>query len=93
MAIGPLTNVALAMTLDSSFVNNIERLYVLGSSVRGRGNVAPNVEFNFAQDPQSNFIVLNGTDKRTVFLFPWETNLDAAISMVDIKLFENLSKL
>ncbi|XP_043288289.1 probable uridine nucleosidase 2 [Venturia canescens] len=81
MAIGPLTNLALAMTLDSSFVKNVERFYLLGSSVRGWGNVAPNVEFNFSQDPQSNFIVLNGTDEKTAFLFPWEANLDAKIPM------------
>lgn len=87
MAIGPLTNVALAMNLDPEFVENVARFYIMGSSVYGVGNIAPNVEFNFKQDPHSNFIVLNGMKEQPAILFPWETSFSARISTVRIDFF------
>ncbi|XP_031830245.1 nucleoside hydrolase [Nomia melanderi] len=72
LSIGPLTNVAIAVALDPSFLKNLKKHIILGSSTSGIGNVLPNVEFNFYQDPESNYIALNRTNK-TSTLFPWET--------------------
>ncbi|XP_078044096.1 nucleoside hydrolase [Augochlora pura] len=80
LCIGPLTNVALAMTLDPLFTTYLEKLIILGSSVSGIGNVSPNVEFNFGQDPESNSIVLNRSDTVSI-LFPWETAKSSSIHM------------
>ena len=82
MALGPLTNIALAITLDPNFATNVERFYIMGSSVRGSGNVAPNVEANFREDPESNWIVLNNTKGLPAVLLPWETCLSVEIPMV-----------
>ncbi|XP_043289098.1 LOW QUALITY PROTEIN: uncharacterized protein C1683.06c-like, partial [Venturia canescens] len=81
MLLGPTTNVALAITLDSKFVDNVVRFYIMGSSVHGIGNVSPNVEFNFKQDPHSNFILLEIIKGQPAALLPWETSLSAAIPM------------
>ncbi|XP_076277407.1 nucleoside hydrolase isoform X2 [Lasioglossum baleicum] len=89
LCIGPLTNVATAMTLDPSFATYLKKLVILGSSVSGVGNVSPSVEFNFYQDPESNSIVLNRSNT-TIILFPWETVKSSSISMVMGKLKEML---
>lgn len=73
LALGPLTNVAIAITLDPSFISRLKNLVIMGASVAGVGNKSPNVEFNFAHDPESNFIVLNSTDVNPAILLPWET--------------------
>ncbi|XP_043473440.1 probable uridine nucleosidase 2 isoform X2 [Leptopilina heterotoma] len=75
IALGPLTNLALATRLDSTFMENVGELIIMGSSVAGIGNEMPNVEFNFAIDPESNFIVMNSTTKPCILL-PWETVLN-----------------
>ncbi|XP_076237552.1 uncharacterized protein LOC143181162 isoform X2 [Calliopsis andreniformis] len=79
LSIGPLTNVALAIALEPSFLKYLKNHIILGSSVSGVGNILPNIEFNFYQDPESNYIVLNHTD--TSIVFPWETVLNNDISL------------
>ncbi|XP_043473436.1 uncharacterized protein C1683.06c-like [Leptopilina heterotoma] len=75
IAIGPVINLALAARLDSTFMGNLGDLIIMGSCIAGIGNEMPNVEFNFAIDPESNFIVMNSTTKPCTLL-PWETVLN-----------------
>lgn len=82
LCIGPLTNIALAAALDPHFMQNVKRFYIMGGSVAGVGNNRPGVEFNFAIDPESNFIVLNYTRNEPSLLYPWETVLNAVIPIV-----------
>ena len=78
LSIGPLTNSAIAVSLYPTFLKSLKSHIILGSSVAGVGNSAPNVEFNFYQDPESNYIVLNHTNLSV--LYPWETVLSSNIS-------------
>ncbi len=87
LCLGPLTNIALAAALDPSFMENVKRFYIMGGTVSGIGNKAPGVEFNFAFDPESNFMVLNNhnrdyTKQVPNLLYPWETVLNAMIEKV-----------
>lgn len=68
---GPLTNIALAITLDENFINNINSLYILGGSVAGVGNIRPNVEFNFAGDPEAVFITLSASKRPDKLIKCW----------------------
>ncbi|XP_044007490.1 probable uridine nucleosidase 2 isoform X2 [Aphidius gifuensis] len=81
LVLGPTTNIALAISMDPKFVDNVKRFYVMGGSVGGIGNVRPGVEFNFGMDPASNFIFLNSTRGKINLLLPWETVLSLNISM------------
>ena len=78
LSLGPLTNAAVAISLYPSFLKCLKNHVILGSSVAGVGNSAPNAEFNFYQDPESNYIVLNHT--KLSVLYPWETVLSSNIS-------------
>jgi non-specific riboncleoside hydrolase len=52
VTIGPLTNVALLLTLYPQCKKQIKHLVMMGGS-SGRGNFTPNAEFNMAIDPEA----------------------------------------
>lgn len=57
VAVGPLTNVALALRLDPTVIARVERLVVMGGSL-GPGNVTPAAEFNVWVDPEAWRVVV-----------------------------------
>lgn len=69
VAIGPLTNIALAVAQDPSFVRNVARLVVMGGSNNGRGNITAAAEFNFYVDPEAAQAVFSAGFDVTVI--PW----------------------
>jgi purine nucleosidase len=74
VALGPLTNLALAIRLDPQLPELITRLVVMGGAVHGQGNSTPVAEFNFFADPESAAIVF-GAGFAETWLLPWETSL------------------
>ncbi len=57
VALGPLTNVALALKLDPTLPERVARLVVMGGAVTGHGNITPAAEFNVYFDPEAAHIV------------------------------------
>ena len=53
VAVGPLTNVALAILRDPDFAGNVGSLVLMGGAVAYPGNVAAAAEANFANDPEA----------------------------------------
>ncbi|MFN7924794.1 MAG: nucleoside hydrolase [Bryobacteraceae bacterium] len=53
LAIGPLTNLALALRKRPAIASRIEKLVIMGGNVRVKGNVTPAAEFNFWFDPEA----------------------------------------
>ena len=53
VAIGPLTNIALALERDAAAMARIGRLVVMGGAVDVPGNVTPTAEFNIHVDPEA----------------------------------------
>ena len=56
IAIGPLTNIALAVRHHPQIVTQVRDFVIMGGSA-GRGNVTPAAEFNIAADPEAAAIV------------------------------------
>ena len=56
IAIGPLTNIALAVRHYPQIVTQVRDFVIMGGSA-GRGNVTPAAEFNIAADPEAAAIV------------------------------------
>ena len=52
VAVGPLTNVALALALDPTLAQRLAGISVMGGGV-GLGNTTPMAEFNFLVDPEA----------------------------------------
>ena len=59
VAIGPLTNVALACRLDPGFSSRLKNIVIMGGNIEGKGNVSVSGEFNFHHDPEAVHIVVN----------------------------------
>ncbi|XP_057530738.1 probable uridine nucleosidase 2 [Amaranthus tricolor] len=63
VALGPLTNIALAIQLHPEFTKNIGKIIVLGGAFAVNGNVNPAAEANIFSDPDSADIVFtSGAD-------------------------------
>jgi inosine-uridine nucleoside N-ribohydrolase len=62
IALGPLTNLAMAVRQDPKFSERIKKLLIMGGAIAslpdGGGNITPNAEFNFWVDPEAARIVL-----------------------------------
>ncbi|KAL9268224.1 Uridine nucleosidase 1-like protein [Drosera capensis] len=57
LALGPLTNLALAIKRDSSFASKVKKIVVLGGSFFALGNVNPAAEANIYNDPEAADVV------------------------------------
>ena len=81
IALGPLTNIALAMRLDPEAMRRVKRISVMGTAGLGIGNVSPVAEFNIWQDAEAAKMVL---DFGAPLLFVgWDACLDDAMLMED----------
>ncbi|NDV01153.1 nucleoside hydrolase [Pseudoroseicyclus tamaricis] len=70
LMIGPLTNLALALTLEPSIAGGIGQLTIMGGTIHGRGNTTPAAEFNIFADPEAADIVFRADIPTRVV--PWE---------------------
>ena len=78
VAVGPLTNIALACRLDRSCSRRLRRRVVMGGAATVAGNVTPAAEANFYNDPEAASIVFRsgapltmvGLDVTLQTLFP-----------------------
>lgn len=58
-AIGPLTNLALAVRREPRIVQAVREVVIMGGALRVPGNMTPVSEFNIYVDPQAAHIVLH----------------------------------
>jgi inosine-uridine nucleoside N-ribohydrolase len=58
LALGPMTNIALALRMRPSIETQIKRIVFMGGNIRVPGNVSNAAEFNFWFDPEAARIVL-----------------------------------
>jgi purine nucleosidase len=73
VALGPLTNLALALKLDPSLPDRVARLVVMGGAVTCRGNITPAAEFNLYFDPEAAHIVFSAFPRFD--LVDWEATI------------------
>jgi inosine-uridine nucleoside N-ribohydrolase len=68
LAIGPLTNIALALQKNPQIAKKINNILIMGGAVKTKGNVTPHAEFNTWFDPEAARVVLRSAiPKKLVF--------------------------
>ena len=73
VALGPLTNIALALKLDPTLPQRVARFVVMGGAVTCHGNITPAAEFNFYFDPEAAHITLQAFARYD--LADWEATI------------------
>lgn len=74
VALGPLTNLALAVRLDPSFPARVKRLVIMGGAVTGHGNTGKiPAEFNIGFDPEAAHVVFEAFEMFD--LVDWEATV------------------
>jgi purine nucleosidase len=84
VAIGPLTNIALATRIDPTLPQKFKRLVVMGGAVKAMGNTRnASTEFNLFTDPEAGAIVFDAwTD---IALVSWELTMAYPFSAEQIE--------
>jgi purine nucleosidase len=82
VALGPLTNLAVALKLDPTLPSRVARCVVMGGAVTGHGNITPAAEFNIAFDPEAAQIVFSAFP--SIDLSDWEATLEHALLDTDV---------
>jgi purine nucleosidase len=85
VALGPLTNLALALRLEPRLPALLDRVVVMGGAIHGRGNLTLNAEFNTAADPAAADLVLASFPRLT--LLSWETTLAHTVTRAELTAF------
>lgn len=84
LALGPLTNLALALMLDPDLPQRCGRLVVMGGAIGARGNTrVPSAEFNIAFDPEAAAIVFERWPNME--LLDWELTLETAPTLQEVE--------
>lgn len=66
VALGPLTNIARALSRDPALVELIDQIVILGGTLDGPGTITPCAEFNIYCDPESARAVFRSSATKTL---------------------------
>ncbi len=82
IAVGPLTNLAMALLLDPHFGRKLGHLVIMGGAVRVGGNITPVAEANFYNDPEAAQAVM--TCGAAISLVGLDVTLQANLKWAEI---------
>lgn len=81
-AIGPLTNLAIAMRKEPRIIPAIPELVIMGAAIRHEGNTTPLAEFNTYVDPHAAHIVFHSGAPIT--LVPLDVTYQCILTPADV---------
>lgn len=70
IALGPLTNIATAIRMDSDAFSHLKRFVSMGGNFRSHGNCSPVAEYNYWCDPHAAKEVFSFFEQRTETSYP-----------------------
>ena len=83
LAIGPLTNVALAIRQEPRIVEALKEIIIMGGALRHEGNTTALAEFNTSVDPHAAHIVYHAGVPTT--LVPLDVTYQCILTLADVK--------
>ncbi len=93
IALGPLTNLAVALRLEKETMMRADKIWVMGTAGLSVGNVSPVAEFNIWQDAEACKIVLDAGLEHLIFV-GWDACCEEAmLTPAEIKMIRESGKL
>ena len=89
VAIGPLTNIALAIRQEPRIVEAVKELIVMGGALRHEGNTTALAEFNTYVDPHAAHIVYHAGMPAT--LVPLDVTYQCVLTPNDVKRLQKVN--
>ena len=86
VAIGPLTNIAMAVRLYPEIIAAVKHIYIMGGAINHCGNMTPQAEFNIYCDPHAAHIVFHSGIPFT--LVPLDVTYQTLLTESDLKKIE-----
>lgn len=83
VAVGPLTNVALAIRKEPGFAKSIKEMVIMGGAIRHEGNTTALAEFNTFVDPHAAHIVYHAGIPTT--LAPLDVTYQCILTAQDVE--------
>lgn len=83
VAIGPLTNIAMALRLEPRIIPAIKEIISMGGAIRHPGNTTPLAEFNVYVDPHAAHIVYHAGVPLT--LVPLDVTYQCVLTLQDVQ--------
>jgi inosine-uridine nucleoside N-ribohydrolase len=66
LALGPLTNIARALTRDPAMAELVSQIVIMGGTLGGPGDITPAAQFNIYCDPESARAVFHSSATKTL---------------------------
>ena len=82
VAVGPLTNIALAIRKEPRFAKLVKELIIMGGAIRHEGNTTALAEFNTYVDPHATHIVFHAGIPTT--LVPLDVTYQCVLTSQDV---------
>lgn len=93
VALGPLTNLAIAIRLDYAAMKKAGKIWIMGTAGLGVGNVTPLAEFNIWQDAEAAKVVVESGLENIIFV-GWDAcRFDAMLNPEEIETIRNSGEL
>jgi inosine-uridine nucleoside N-ribohydrolase len=83
LCLGPLTNVAALLQHHPHLEGNINRIVIVGGSVKGIGNVTPCAEFNMYFDPEAAHRVMKSATTKSMIPLDVSSEVRFDLSFLD----------
>ena len=89
VAIGPLTNVAMAIRKEPRFAKAVKELIIMGGAIRHEGNTTALAEFNTYVDPHAAHIVFHAGIPTT--LVPLDVTYQCVLTTQDVERLQKIN--
>ena len=88
VAVGPLTNVAMAIRKEPKFAKSLKELIIMGGAIRHEGNTTALAEFNVYVDPHAAHIVFHAGIPTT--LVPLDVTYQCILTAQDVERLQKI---